>query len=248
MRIEILTLFPEMFAPLHGSILGRAGGRGLVQIRETDIREFSRDKHRKCDDYPFGGGAGMVMMPQPVADAIRSVDGAHALHRVYLSPRGRTLDQRKVKELAEKPGLLLLCGHYEGMDQRVIDGFIDEEISVGDFVLTGGELPAMVLADAVCRYVEGVLAEHATDEESFSDELLEYPQYTRPEVFEGVPVPEILLSGHHANIAKWRMEQRIEVTKARRPDLLERSAAAKEFLEEERRRAERRAKRRKKDC
>lgn len=248
MKIEILTLFPEMFAPLHASILGRAGDKGLVGIRETDIRTFSLDRHKKCDDYPFGGGAGMVMMPQPVADAIRSVDPGHELHRIYLSPRGGTLDQRKVRELAQKPGLLLLCGHYEGMDQRVIDSMIDEEISIGDYVLTGGELPAMVLADAVCRYVGGVLAEGATEEESFSDDLLEYPQYTRPEVFEGMAVPDVLLSGHHANIAKWRMERRIEITRERRPDLLERSAAAKEFTENERKKAERRARRRKKDC
>ena len=247
MRIEILTLFPEMFAPLHASILGRAEEKGLVRIRETDIRLFSEDKHKRCDDYPFGGGAGMVMTPQPVADAIRAADPAHVLHRVYLSPRGRTLNQKIVRELAEKPGLLLLCGHYEGLDQRIIDGMIDEEISVGDYVLTGGELPAMVLADSVCRYIPGVLAEDATKEESFSEDLLEYPQYTRPEVFEGMRVPEVLLSGHHENVERWRMEQRIALTEQRRPELLERSETAREFLERERKRAERRAKRRKKD-
>ena len=256
MKIDILTLFPEMFAPLKMSILGRAQAAGLVEIVATDIRDFSRDKHKKCDDYPFGGGKGLVMTPQPAADAIRAVDPEHRCRRIYLSPRGPVLNQRKVRELAGCERLLLFCGHYEGLDQRVIDGWIDEELSVGDYVLTGGEIAAMAVADSVCRCLTGVLAEGAADEESFSDDLLEYPQYTRPEVFEGREVPAVLLTGHHANIEEWRMAQRVALTEARRPDLLAKSVGAATFLREqeqkrlrrERREREKQRRRQRQEC
>lgn len=223
MRIEILTLFPEMFAPLKASILGKASENGLLDIRVTNIRDYSTDKHHKCDDYPFGGGAGMVMLPQPIFDAVNAVDPNHECNRIYMSPKGQTLSMPLVKKLASdnKP-LLLLCGHYEGVDQRVLDLCFDGEISIGDYVLTGGELPAMVVVDCVARYVDGVLgSSDSVNEESFSSNLLEYPQYTRPQVFEGLAVPEVLLSGHHANIEKWRLEQSKKLTKTLRPDLLE---------------------------
>ncbi len=223
MRIDILTLFPEMFAPLNSSIIGKAVERNLLEIVVTDIREYSLDKHKKCDDYPFGGGAGMVMLPQPIYDAVNAVDPNHDALRLYMSPKGKTLSMPIVKELASKnKRLLLLCGHYEGVDQRVLDMCFDDEISIGDYVLTGGELPAMVVVDAVARYVDGVLgSELSTMEESFAQDTLEYPQYTRPQVFNGVSVPEVLVSGHHANIEKWRKEKSLEITKKLRPDLLE---------------------------
>ena len=224
MRIDILTLFPEMFAPLKTSIIGKATENGALDIRITDIRAYSKDKHHKCDDTPFGGGAGMVMMAQPIYDAINAIDPEHKSIRIYMSPKGKTLDMATVKELAgiENAWLTLLCGHYEGVDQRVLDLCIDREISIGDYVLTGGELPAMVLTDSVARYVDGVLGSNdSVSEESFSDNTLEYPHYTRPQVFEGLEVPEVLLSGHHANIEKWRKQQSLEITKRLRPDLLE---------------------------
>lgn len=224
MRIDVLTLFPEMFAPLGESIIGRARGKGLIDIRVTDIREFSTDKHKKCDDYPFGGGAGMVMLPQPIFDAVNAVDPDHEALRIYMSPKGKRLDMPLVKSLAglENKRILLLCGHYEGVDQRVLDLCFDDEISIGDYVLTGGELPAMVVIDCVARYVDGVLgSEDSVKEESFSSNTLEYPQYTRPAVFEGIAVPDVLLSGHHANVEKWRREQSEILTKKLRPDLLE---------------------------
>ena len=223
MKIDILTLFPEMFAPLKTSIIGKAAENGVLDIRVTDIREYTKDKHHKCDDYPFGGGAGMVMLPQPIFDAINAVDPERKSLRIYMSPKGKTLDMPLVKRLAgENRDLLLLCGHYEGVDQRVLDLCFDEEISIGDYVLTGGELPAMVLVYSVARYVDGVLgSESSVIEESFSDNTLEYPQYTRPQVFEGISVPEVLLSGHHANIEKWRKEQSRILTEKLRPDLLE---------------------------
>lgn len=223
MKIDILTLFPEMFAPLKTSIIGKAAENGVLDIRVTDIREYTKDKHHKCDDYPFGGGAGMVMLPQPIFDAVNAVDPERKSLRIYMSPKGKTLDMSLVKRLAgEKRDLLLLCGHYEGVDQRVLDLCFDEEISIGDYVLTGGELPAMVLVDSVARYVDGVLgSENSVIEETFSDNTLEYPQYTRPQIFEGIPVPEVLLSGHHANIEKWRKEQSRILTEKLRPDLLE---------------------------
>lgn len=223
MKIDILTLFPEMFAPLKTSIIGKAVDGGILYIRITDIRQYTLDKHHKCDDYPFGGGAGMVMMPQPIFDAVNAVDPERKSLRIYMSPKGKTLSMPIVKRLAgENRDLLLLCGHYEGVDQRVLDLCFDEEISIGDYVLTGGELPAMVLVDSVARYVDGVLgSESSVKEETFSENTLEYPQYTRPQIFEGIPVPEVLLSGHHANVEKWRKQQSAELTKRLRPDLLE---------------------------
>lgn len=223
MRIDILTLFPEMFVPLNESILGRAQNKGVLQINTVYIRDFSLDKHLKCDDAPFGGGAGMVMTPQPVCDCIKSVDPDHKAHRIYMSPRGKLLTVPIAREYAWKyDWLVILCGHYEGIDQRIIDLYIDEEISIGDFVLTGGELPAMVLCDVVTRFVPGVLGcDASSEDESFSDGLLEYPQYTRPQTYEGLSVPEVLLSGHHENIEKWRREKSLEITRQNRPDLLE---------------------------
>lgn len=224
MRIDVLTLFPEMFAPLSESIIGKAREKGLIEINVTDIREFSADKHKKCDDYPFGGGAGMVMLPQPIFDAVNAVDPDHEALRIYMSPKGKRLDMPLVKSLAaiESKRILLLCGHYEGVDQRVLDLCFDDEISIGDYVLTGGELPAMVVIDCVARYIDGVLgSEYSVKEESFSSNTLEYPQYTRPAVFEGISVPDVLLSGHHANVEKWRREQSEILTKKLRPDLLE---------------------------
>ena len=224
MRIDVLTLFPEMFAPLSESIIGKAREKGLIEINVTDIREFSADKHKKCDDYPFGGGAGMVMLPQPIFDAVNAVDPDHDALRIYMSPKGKRLDMPLVKSLAaiESKRILLLCGHYEGVDQRVLDLCFDDEISIGDYVLTGGELPAMVVIDCVARYIDGVLgSEDSVKEESFSSNTLEYPQYTRPAVFEGISVPDVLLSGHHANVEKWRREQSEILTKKLRPDLLE---------------------------
>ena len=220
MKFDVLTLFPEMFQAIKQSILGRAEEKNLIQINLINIRDFSKDKHKKVDDTPYGGGAGMVMRADVVYDAYESVQNENA-KVIYLTPQGKKLDQKKVEELSKEKHLILLCGHYEGIDQRVIDKIVDEEISIGDYVLTGGELPAMVLIDSVSRYVEGVLSESSTNEESFSQGLLEYPQYTRPETFEGVKVPEILLSGHHENIKKWREEKSLENTKLKRPDLLE---------------------------
>ena len=200
MRIDILTLFPEMFSALNESILGRAQKQGKVQINVVNIRDYTTDKHLKCDDYPFGGGAGMVMMPEPIGNAIEAIDPKHEARRIYLSPKGETLVQQKVFSLLAYDRLVLLCGHYEGVDQRAIDLFIDEEISIGDYVLTGGELPAMVLCDCVCRYVDGVISTSSLVDESFSDNLLEYPQYTRPKEYKGISVPEVLCSGDHAKV------------------------------------------------
>ena len=219
MKFDVLTLFPEMFEPLNSSIIGRAKEKNLIEINLINIRDFSKDKHKKVDDTPYGGGAGMVMMPDVVYDAYKSVEDKNA-KVIYMSPQGKKLTQKKVEELAKQEHLIILCGHYEGIDQRVIDKIVDEEISIGDYVLTGGELPAMVLIDSVSRYNSGVIAEESREEESFANGLLEYPQYTRPEVFEGVKVPEVLLSGHHANIEKWRKEKALEITKLKRPDLL----------------------------
>ena len=220
MKITVLTLFPEMFAPLFSSIVGRAVKEGKVEIDVVNLRDYTEDKHLKCDDYPFGGGAGMVMMAQPVGSAVEAVDPEHRSRRIYLSPKGKVFRQEMVFSLAEEEHLVLLCGHYEGVDQRAIDLFIDEEISIGDYVLTGGELPAMVLADCVIRYVDGVLAPQSLVQESFSENLLEYPQYTRPVEYRGLTVPEVLRSGNHAAIDKWRREQSVAITKKMRPDLL----------------------------
>ena len=220
MKIDILTLFPEMFAPMQASILGRAQKEGKLTINAVNIRDYTEDKHLKCDDYPFGGGAGMVMTPQPIGSAIEALDPQHKARRIYLSPKGEVFRQQKVFQLLEYEHLILLCGHYEGVDQRVIDLFIDEEISIGDYVLTGGELPAMVIADCVARYADGVLNAASLVQESFSENLLEYPQYTRPVEYRGLAVPEVLRSGNHAEIDKWRREQAEKLTREKRPDML----------------------------
>ena len=220
MIIDILTLFPDMFTPLKESVIGRAVKAEKVEIRVTDIRDYTLDKHKKCDDYTFGGGAGMVLMTQPVASAIEAIDPEHKARRIYMSPKGKTFTQKMVPELLACERLLLLCGHYEGVDQRVIDLYIDEEISIGDYVLTGGELPAMVVSDAVCRYIDGVLSNDSLTDETFTGDTLEYPQYTRPREFMGLTVPEVLLSGNHAEIDKWRKKESMALTKKMRPDLI----------------------------
>ena len=220
MKFDILTLFPEMFEGIKYSIIGKAIEKELIDINIVNIRDFSKDKHKKVDDTPYGGGAGMVLKPDVVYDAYSSIKSDNS-KVIYLSPKGKTLDQEKVKKLAEENHIILLCGHYEGIDQRVLDEIVDEEISIGDYILTGGEIPAMVLIDSVSRYVDGVITKESVEEESFSNGLLEYPQYTRPEVFLNRKVPEVLLSGHHENIRKWREEQSLEITRRNRPDLLE---------------------------
>lgn len=220
MKIDVLTLFPEMFTPLKTSIIGRAVNSGKLEINVIDIRDYTLDKHRKCDDTPFGGGAGMVMMAQPIASAIEAVDKDHTAKRIYLSPKGRTFNQSVVMEYSKCEHILLLCGHYEGVDQRVIDLFIDEELSIGDFVLTGGEIPAMAVVDAVARYVDGVINNDSLTQESFASGMLEYPQYTRPQEFMGQKVPEVLLNGNHAKINEWREKKSLEITRKNRPDLL----------------------------
>ena len=219
MKFDILTLFPEMFETLKQSIIGRAIEKNLIEINLINIRDFSKDKHKKVDDTPYGGGAGMVMRPDVVYEAYQSVKEDKA-KVIYMSPQGKRLNQQMIEDLSKESHLIILCGHYEGIDQRVLDEMVEEEISIGDYVLTGGEIPAMVLIDSVSRYVEGVLKQDSIQEESFSNGLLEYPQYTRPEIFNGKAVPEILLSGHHQNIEKWRKERSLEITKKKRPDLL----------------------------
>lgn len=221
MKFDILTLFPEMFEALNESIIGRAKEKGIIEINVINIRDFSKDKHKKVDDTVYGGGAGMLIRPDVVMDSYESVKSEKS-KVIYLSPQGKKLTQEMVVNFAKnEEHLILLCGHYEGIDQRVLDNIVDEEISIGDYVLTGGELPAMVLVDSISRYLEGVITEESTDEESFSNGLLEYPQYTRPEVFNDVKVPEVLLSGHHENIKKWRRQKSLEITLEKRPDLIE---------------------------
>ena len=238
MKITILTIFPEMFASvLNSSILGRAREQGLVEVECVDIRPFSDRKHKNTDDYPFGGGAGMVMLAQPIMDAMKHVTGENfSGRRIYMGPRGTTLTTAKARELAKEEHLVLLCGHYEGVDQRALDACIDEEISIGDYILTGGELAAMVLTDAVSRFIPGVLGSgESAEEESFSDGLLEYPQYTRPRELNGMEVPEVLLSGDHAKIKAWRRQESLRATKKFRPDLLDKAeltAKEKKLLEE----------------
>jgi len=223
MRFDVLTLFPNIISSvLSQSIIGRAQENGLIEINAINIRDFSKDKHKKTDDYPYGGGRGMVMLAQPIYDAYMSVrEGLDYKPRVvYLSPQGRVLNQKLVEELSGYNHLILLCGHYEGIDERIIEEIVDDEISIGDYVLTGGELPAMVLIDAVSRLVPGVLpTEEAYREESHYSGLLEYPQYTRPYEFKGRKVPEVLMSGHHANINRWRRQQSLKRTYLRRPDM-----------------------------
>ena len=221
MKIGVLTLFPEMFNSfVETSIIGRACEKGLINIEVVDIRNFSNKKHRNVDDSPYGGGAGMVMLAQPIVDCVRHMrSNGYKGKCYYLNPRGETFCQQKVLSMQKESDFLLLCGHYEGIDQRAIDLVVDEEISIGDFVLTGGELPAMLVIDAVSRYVEGVLNNESTEEESFSTGLLEYPHYTRPATFEGLTVPSVLLEGNHAHIQAWRTAQSLETTYHKRPDL-----------------------------
>lgn len=226
MRFDILTLFPEQInAVLGESIMGRAQKNGLISVNAHNIRDYTTNKHRKVDDTPYGGGKGMLMATQPIYDCYLSVKSSLPEGKtkcVYMSPRGRIFDHSIARELSRYDNLIILCGHYEGVDQRVIDEIVDEEISIGDYVLTGGELPACILVDAVSRLLDGVLADQVCHEdESIASGLLEYPQYTRPPVFNGKEVPEVLLSGHHGNIDKWRLERSLELTKERRPDLYE---------------------------
>jgi len=224
MRIDILTLFPEMVdGVLSESIIGRARNNNIIEINCINIRDFSTDKHRRVDDYPYGGGTGMVMQAQPIYDACKSIIDSVEIRPtvIYMSPQGRVFNQTVAKELFELEHIILLCGHYEGVDERVIEEIVDFELSIGDYVLTGGELPAIVVADCVARLVPGVLAEEASfTEESHYNGLLEYPQYTRPPEFMGRKVPDVLLSGHHKNIEEWRKEQSLLRTKQKRPDLL----------------------------
>lgn len=233
MKIDILTLFPEMFAPLNYSIIKRARDRGIIDIDIHNIRDYTEDKHKKVDDYPYGGGYGMVMMPQPIYDSVKHVmENSDDRPKVLLmGPGGKMFDQDMAKELSREDHLLFICGHYEGIDERV-KPLIDEEISIGDYVLTGGELPSMVIIDSVSRMIPGVLSsDESFQEESFYSGLLEYPQYTRPEVFNGMEVPDILLSGHHENIRKWRRYQSLKKTMLLRPELLDFDKLSKEDRE-----------------
>jgi len=234
MKIQVLTLFPDMFsAILSESIIGRARERSLIDIQLINIRDFSTDKHYKVDDYPFGGGAGMVLMPQPIFDAMESI-GPAGKRLIYLSPKGRVIDQALICELYQGGDIVLLCGHYEGLDQRVITHFQMEEISAGDYILTGGELPAMILIDAVTRMIPDSLGNpNAHDEESFYSGLLEYPQFTQPREYQGLGVPEILLSGNHKMIKLWKYEQSLMLTAERRPDMFQRYLGRKHELSKE---------------
>lgn len=228
MKINILTLFPEMFDIFNHSIIGRAKEKGLVNIDCVNIRDYTKNKHKKVDDYPYGGGAGMVMAPQPIVDCIKEVKKTNKGKVIFLGPRGKTFNQQISKELAREEELIFLCGHYEGIDERVYR-YIDMEISLGDFVLTGGEMAAIPIIDSLLRFVPSVLGkEESFQDESYSEGLLEYPQYTRPVDFEGDKVPEILLSGHHENIRKWRRKQSLLITKEKRKDLYEKIVLTKE--------------------
>ena len=242
MNFYVMTLFPDMVEQgLNTSIIGRAVEKGLLSIKAVDIRDFSEDKHKRVDDYPYGGGAGMVMAPDPVVKtcaygkSLIPEERREKTKVIYLTPQGETFTQKKAEEWAKEEDLIFLCGHYEGIDERALEMVVTDMVSAGDYVLTGGELPAMMMIDAVSRLVPGVLNNEASAEfESFQDNLLEYPQYTRPEEYEGRRVPEVLLSGHHANIEKWRRERSIERTLAARPDLLENAVLSKkekQFLE-----------------
>ncbi len=219
MIIDILTLFPESFSYLNSSILKRAQEAGKIELNIIDIRDFSKDKHKKCDDYPFGGGAGMLMTAQPIFDAFQSVK-KDSSKIIFPSPVGKVLNPEMAKNLSKEGHLIFICGHYEGIDQRIIELLKPEEISIGDYVLTGGELPTMVIVDCLARFIDGVITEESLSEESFASGNLEYPQYTRPQVFQGLEVPEVLLSGNHQEIAKWRKEQSQLRTKENRPDLI----------------------------
>jgi tRNA (guanine37-N1)-methyltransferase len=234
MKFDVLTIFPEIFDVVLGSsIIGRAQENGIISVRSHNIRDYTTDKHKKTDDYPYGGGNGLVMLAQPIFDAYAAITEGleYKPYFIYMSPQGKPLNQKLVEELAVHEHIVILCGHYEGVDERVIEGLVDTEVSIGDYVLTGGELPAMVLIDAISRSIPGVLS----NEESYSDEshkggVLEYPQYTRPYDFRGMKVPDILLSGHHANITKWRRMQSLKRTREKRPDLFEKLELTKEDL------------------
>ena len=230
MKFDVLTLFPEMFDIMGYSIIGKAQESGYISINTTNMREFSRNKHKKVDDTPYGGGAGMVIRPDIICDAYNSVVTKKS-KAIYLSPQGKTLTQEKVEELSKETHIILICGHYEGIDQRAIDIIKPEEISIGDYILTGGELPAMVLIDSISRYIQGVINTESIKEETFSTGLLEYPQYTRPETYKNLKVPDILLSGHHENIKKWRKEQSIKNTFVKRPELLKNRDFSKEEID-----------------
>lgn len=230
MRISILTLFPEMFSIFDHSIIGRAREKGLVNLEYYNIRDYSLNKHKKVDDYPYGGGAGMVMTPQPIIDSIKAAKEKNSGKVIFLGPRGKTFNQEMAQELSKEENLIFLCGHYEGIDERAYK-HIDMEVSLGDFVLTGGEMAAIPVIDSVLRLIPGVLGkEESFMDESYSDGLLEYPQYTRPEVYEGDRVPEVLLSGHHENIRKWRRKQSLLITKERRKDLYKNIQLTKEDM------------------
>lgn len=230
MKISILTLFPEMFSIFDHSIIGRARENNIIELNLLNIRDYTLNKHKKVDDYPYGGGAGMVMAPQPIVDSIRKAKESNNGKVVFLGPRGKTFNQEIAKELSKEEGLIFLCGHYEGIDERVYK-YIDMEISLGDFVLTGGEMAAIPVVDSILRLIPGVLGkEESFMEESFYNGLLEYPQYTRPEEFEGDKVPDILLSGHHENIRKWRRLKSLEITKKNRPDLYKDITLTKEDI------------------
>ncbi|MCL2630391.1 MAG: tRNA (guanosine(37)-N1)-methyltransferase TrmD [Firmicutes bacterium] len=221
MKIKILTLFPEMYNILSESVIGKALKQGAFEVEIFNIRDFSKDKHKRCDDAPFGGGTGMVMTPQPLYDAITAVDPNHTALRIYLSPKGKVLNQEKVVKLSKLSEIVLINGSYEGVDERIINLCVDEEISIGDYILTSGDLASLVLTNAVARYIPKVLgSESSTEEESFSEGLLEYPHFTRPQEFMGLAVPEILLSGNHAKIKEWREGESIKITKERRPELI----------------------------
>ncbi len=234
MKFSVLTLFPEMFDIMKISIIGRAAEKGLIEVETVNIRDFSKDKHRRVDDYPYGAGGGMVMRPQPIYDAYKSVAGDDRPLVLYMSPQGKVFNQKMAKALSREKHIVLLCGHYEGVDERVLEEIVDEEVSIGDYVLTGGELPAMVVIDSVSRMREGVLdsAETAAAESHYEG-LLEYPQYTRPPEFMGRTVPEVLLGGNHREIEKWRHEKSLERTWKKRPDMIKRfplSEEDREFL------------------
>lgn len=234
MRFHIMTLFPEIFnSYMDESIMKRAVEKGIIEVHIYNIRDFSNNKHKKVDDYPFGGGAGMVMTPQPIYDTYKYIITTHNINNpsvIYLTPKGKVYNQSMAKQMSLKEDIILLCGHYEGIDERIIDLIVTDEISIGDYVLTGGELPALIMIDSISRLIPGVLnQEESFEEESFKDNLLEYPHYTRPRDFEGLKVPEVLLSGNHKKIDEWRREESIRITKERRFDLYKKSNAFKNF-------------------
>ena len=229
LKFSVLTLFPEMFDMLKTSIIGRAAEKGLIDVSCVNIRDFTKNKHRRVDDYPYGAGGGMVMQAQPIYDAYRSVAGDDRPLVIYMSPQGKVLNQKLARDLSREEHIILLCGHYEGVDERVLEEIVDMEVSIGDYVLTGGELPAMVLIDCVSRMREGVLDSKETFEtESHYDGLLEYPQYTRPPEFMGRTVPEVLMGGNHKDIERWRREKKLERTRSKRPDLLKKALLTKD--------------------